>query len=101
MSLTDDDKLWVVERMEALELRITERMDALEQRIPERTAAQIEATETKLLTAFHNWGSPVELKLRSHPEAIRAVDLEIEAIGNRVANSRPTGTDCTDVWTCR
>jgi hypothetical protein len=85
VSLTDDDKLWIAERMDAQEQRVAGRMDALEQRMKEHTAAQIEATETKLLTAFHNWGSPVGQKLRSHREAIRAVDLEIEAIGNRVA----------------
>jgi len=41
-------------------------------------------SETKLLTAFHEWASPVEQKLRSHREALRALDLQIEEIGSRV-----------------
>ncbi len=50
-------------------------MDALEQRIAHRCARD----------KFPKGGSPIEQKLRSHREAIRVVDLEIEAIGNRVA----------------
>jgi type I site-specific restriction endonuclease len=43
-----------------------------------RTAATIEATETRLLTAFHQWASPVETRVRSLGLAIRAVDQETE-----------------------
>jgi hypothetical protein len=58
MALTDDDKQWI--------------------------AAQLERVETKLLTEFHKWASPVEMRVRSHSAALRALDLEQEAISDRV-----------------
>jgi hypothetical protein len=49
--LTEDDKQWIHE--------------------------QLENVETTLLTEFHKWGSPVELRQRSHAAALRALDAEI------------------------
>jgi hypothetical protein len=43
--LTDEDKQWISE--------------------------QLERVETRLLTEFHKWASPVELRIRSHA-ALRA-----------------------------
>jgi len=54
--LTDDDKLWITERLEKL--------------------------ETSLLTEFHKWASPVELRQRSHAAALRAHDAEMEAMSD-------------------
>jgi hypothetical protein len=34
--------------------------------------------ETALLTEFHKWASPVELRQRSHAAAMRALDTEVE-----------------------
>lgn len=48
MSLTEADKGWIV--------------------------AQLEATETMLLQAFHDWAGPMELRVRSHAAALRALD---------------------------
>ena len=59
MSLTDEDKQWI--------------------------DARLERVETKLLTAFHSWASPADQKTRSHREAIRALDLQIEEIASRVS----------------
>ena len=59
MSLTDDDKHWISEQLEKL--------------------------ETKLLTDFHKWASPIDARLRTHTAAIRAVDLEMEALQERIA----------------
>jgi hypothetical protein len=56
--LTDDDKRWIEERLEKV--------------------------ETTLLTEFHKWGSPVELRQRSHAAALRALDAEIESLSDRV-----------------
>lgn len=74
MNLTDEDKEWIADAiggaLAASETRLT---------------VAIERVETRLLTAFHDWASPIEQKLRSHREALRALDLEIEAIGGRVA----------------
>ena len=58
MPLSDEDKIWI--------------------------SARIEKTETALLTAFHEWASPTDQKIRSHREALRALDLQIEEIASRV-----------------
>ena len=56
--LTEDDKAW---------------MDA-----------RLEKVETTWLTEFHKWASPVEARQRSHSAAMRAFDLELEAVSDRV-----------------
>jgi hypothetical protein len=40
--------------------------------------------ETALLTEFHKWASPMEMRARSHAAALRALDLEVEAVAERV-----------------
>ena len=60
--LTEDDKQWVARLLE-------ERLEKL---------------ETTLLTEFHKWASPVELRQRSHAAALRAHDAEMEALNDRV-----------------
>ena len=42
--------------------------------ISEQLSQQLERVETKLLTEFHKWASPVELRVRSHAAALRAID---------------------------
>ncbi len=46
--------------------------------------AQLEHVETTLLTEFHKWASPVEMRVRSHSAALRALDVELESISDRV-----------------
>jgi hypothetical protein len=58
--LTDEDKQWISERLEKV--------------------------ETTMLTEFHKWASPVELRQRSHAAALRALDTEVEAQSDRVKN---------------
>ena len=58
MSLTDADRQWI--------------------------SAQLERVETALLTEFHKWSSPVEMRVRSHSAALRAIDLELESVSDRV-----------------
>ena len=58
MSLSEEDKIWI--------------------------SAELEKVETKLLTEFHKWASPVELRQRSHSAAMRAFDAELEAVSDRV-----------------
>ncbi len=58
MSLTDEDKQWIT--------------------------AQLERVETALLTEFHKWASPIEMRVRSHSAALRAIDIELESITDRV-----------------
>jgi len=59
MSLTDEDKSWIAE--------------------------QLRTVETSLLTEFHKWACPSEARQRSHSAALRAIDLEMEALTERVA----------------
>jgi len=56
--LSDDDKQWIAERLESV--------------------------ETRLLTEFHKLASPVELRVRSHAAALRAMDVEMESLAERV-----------------
>ena len=43
-----------------------------------------ELVETKLLTEFHKWASPAEARNRTISAALRAIDLEMESIDDRV-----------------
>lgn len=56
MALSDEDKQWIDGRLERL--------------------------ETTLLTEFHKWSSPMEQRMRSHREALRALDLEGEQMSD-------------------
>lgn len=58
MALTEEDRRWINEQLERL--------------------------ETKLLTAFHDWASPKDARLRAHSAPIRALDVEQEALKDRV-----------------
>jgi len=62
MSLTDEDKNWFAE--------------------------QLREVETSLLTEFHKWASPSEARPRTHTAVLRAIDLEMEALPERVAKKR-------------
>ncbi|MGD0616107.1 MAG: hypothetical protein ABSB67_00440 [Bryobacteraceae bacterium] len=69
MSLTDEDKVWINEQLN---------------RVREDVREQVERVETSLLTEFHKWASPVEARQRSHTAALRAFDLEMESLSDRV-----------------
>ncbi len=56
--LTPEDKQWIT--------------DLLDERL--------EKLETTMLTEFHKWPQPVVGRLRSHTEALRTLDLELEAL---------------------
>ncbi|MFZ1005500.1 MAG: hypothetical protein WAN65_01605 [Candidatus Sulfotelmatobacter sp.] len=58
--LTDEDKQWI--------------------------RGQLEKVETTLLTEFHKWASPVELRQKSHAAALRALDAEVESLSDRLKN---------------
>ena len=71
------------DRLEAMGGRIGDRLDAMEGRM-DGLDAKIERVETSLLTEFHKWASPTELRMRSHAAALRALDLEMEPLSERV-----------------
>jgi hypothetical protein len=46
---------------------------------------QIRTVGTSLLTKFHKWASRSEARQRTHAAALRAIDLEMEALSERVS----------------
>ena len=64
MALSDEDKQWISE--------------------------QLEKVETRLLTEFHKWASPVEARQRSHAAALHALDVEMGSLSDRVKNLEET-----------
>lgn len=58
--LTDEDKQWIRE--------------------------QLEKVEVTLPTEFHKWTSPVELRQRSHAATLRALDAEVESLSDQLKN---------------
>ena len=49
---------------------------------------RLERVETKLLTEFHKWASPLEMRARSHSAVLRAI--EVEAVFDRVTKLEGT-----------
>jgi len=71
----------------SMELRLNERFDRFNERLDPvelRLNERIEKVETQLLTEFHKWASPVEMRQRTHAAALRAVDAEMEALSDHV-----------------
>ena len=56
----------------------------MEERIISYVNERSEQVETKLLTEFHKWASPAEARNRTISAALRAIDLEMESIDDRV-----------------
>jgi hypothetical protein len=73
MSLTDDDRSWITGQLRTMETQFQKYVDE-----------RVEITETKLLTAFHNWASPSDARQRTHAAALRAIDLEMESLSERM-----------------
>jgi hypothetical protein len=71
MALTDDDKRWIADLLDT----------------------RLEAVETKLLTAFHGWASPVEARQRRHRDSIHDLEVDLDALTARVKalEDRPNG----------
>ena len=78
MGLDTEDRQWILGTLEANMNRFGERMET-------RFDEKLEGMETRFLSAFHGWGSPVETRRRSHSAALRAIDVELEALKHRVA----------------
>ena len=50
--------------------------DVLTEQDKQWISQRLEKVETALLTEFHKWASPVELRQKSHAAGIRALDTE-------------------------
>jgi hypothetical protein len=83
MPLNDEDRDWIRAELASLAGTITETKTAIKEAVYE--------SETRLLTAFHKWASPMEQKVRSQREALRALDLQIEEIASRVQRLEANG----------
>jgi hypothetical protein len=69
--LNDEDKQWIDRRLEEERQWVVERIEKL---------------ETTLLTEFHKWASPIDLRQRTHAAALRALDAEVESLSDRLKN---------------
>lgn len=49
-----------------------------------KSGRDLEGVETALLTEFHKWASPADMRTRTHAAALRAIDLETESLTERV-----------------
>lgn len=68
-----------------LEGRLAARIDGVETRLRTYIEERIEMTETKLLTAFHNWAQTFEVRARGVSAAVREFDERLGMIEERVA----------------
>lgn len=89
MSFTDEDKAWLSERF-AFERsaakadleRFATKVDL--ERVVVAFNEALERVETRLLTEFHKWASPMEMRQRTHTATLKALDAEMEYIQDRV-----------------
>ena len=76
------------ERLKGSVIEMEERLRGsvieMEERLKEYVNERCELVETKLLTEFHKWASPAEARSRTISAALRAIDVEMEAIDDHV-----------------
>jgi chromosome segregation ATPase len=71
-------------------VQLNARVGALESKVDllrsqyEALDAKVERVETNLLTEFHKWASPNEARQRTHTATLRAIDLEMEHLSERI-----------------
>lgn len=93
MNLNEEDRIWIATTIrtefkqselrtaEVFDHKLKQTAEAFDQKLHEseiRTAEALERLETKLLTAFHQWASPIEIRVRAQALALRAFDQETE-----------------------
>jgi len=80
--------------LEAMEERLNTRITAAVTASEERLIERIRDTETTLLTEFHKWASPIDMRVRGLSSMLRAVDADLEYFQERLKKleNRPTGT---------
>jgi hypothetical protein len=103
MSLDEKDRNWIAAELanvrlgiERVETSLAAEMVKVRGDIERSLAAEvakvrvdIERVETSLLTEFHKWASPMEMRVKSHSLALRALDLETESLSERVEKLEP------------
>jgi chaperonin cofactor prefoldin len=72
------------QHLQAMEQRLTTRIDEVKSQVKAYVDERCERLETTLLTEFHKWASPVEMRLRSHSSVLRTLDMDFEALSDRI-----------------
>ena len=70
--------------LEALETRLREHSEAMETRLREHVSKECEKVETKLLTAFHGWARPAEIKVRGAAQTVAGFDERLDMAEERI-----------------
>jgi hypothetical protein len=70
--------------LEGMEARMFAKFATKEDLAKFATKEDLERVETALLTEFHKWASPADMRAKSHAQAIRLMDTELESLGERV-----------------
>ncbi len=70
--------------LEAMEGRMNMRMDGRIGSLEERVNARIEKVETNLLTAFHGWARPMEIRVRSSVTVVDAFAERLTLVEERL-----------------
>jgi hypothetical protein len=67
-------------RIDSLQVRMDVRIDSLE----ERMNAKIETVETNLLTAFHGWARPKEIRVRNSVTIVDGFEERLTLVEERL-----------------
>ena len=67
-----------------MDAELTQYLIEMEKRIVSYVDERCERVETSLLTEFHKWASPAEARNRTISAALRSIDIEMEALTDRV-----------------
>ena len=73
-------KQYLVEMEERIVSSQKSHFDDIKSYVDERC----ERVETSLLTEFHKWASPAEARNRTISAALRSIDIEMEALTDRI-----------------
>jgi hypothetical protein len=78
MNLDEQDKAWIGELVAGLRTgleRVEKGFRTELERVETGFRTELERVATALLTEFHKWAAPNDQKLRTHREALRALDV--------------------------
>jgi chromosome condensin MukBEF ATPase and DNA-binding subunit MukB len=78
---------YLVEMEERIVSSLKSRFDDLNSHVDDLKSyvdERCERVETSLLTEFHKWASPAEARNRTISAALRSIDIEMEALTDRV-----------------
>jgi hypothetical protein len=70
--------------LEGMEGRMNARMDGRIDSLEERMNAKIEKVETNLLTAFHGWARPMEIRVRGSITIVDGFEERLTLVEERL-----------------